>query len=112
MAKAKRLKMSVEVITDLLPEPPDGFTYEVEQFSPLVHRVWIVNHGTTFSYTSEPVKSVWGFVKSTGDVVLPKNHLKITSKKVCHVTEIPQSMKYSTINSTYVGRITQLTDFV
>ena len=29
MAKAKRLKMSVEVITDLLPDPPEGFTYEV-----------------------------------------------------------------------------------
>ena len=81
MVKTKRLKMSVEVISDLLPDPPEGFTYEVEQFSPLVYRVWIVNHSIMFSYTSEPVKSVWGFVKSTGDVVLPKNHLKITSTK-------------------------------
>ena len=112
MAKAKRLVMTKELITSFLPEPPEGFTYEVEKFSPLVHRVWIINHGTTFSYTSEPVKSVWGFVKSTGDVVLPKNHLKITSNKVCHVTEIPQSMKYSTINSTIVPTCTQLTDFV
>ena len=107
MPKAKRLKMSVEVITGFLPEPPEGFTYKVEQFSPLVYRVWIVNH-MSFSYTSEPVKSIWGFVKSTGDVVVPKNHLKITSKKVCHVSEIPQKMKYTTI----VPTRTQLTDFV
>ena len=107
MPKAKRLKMSVEVITDLLPDPPEGFTYEVEQFSPLVYRVWIVNH-MDFSYTSESVKSVWGFVKSTGDVVVPKNYLKISTKKVCHVTEIPQTMKYTTI----VPTRTQLTDFV
>ena len=98
-----KLQVTKELIESNLPTPPENFSYRVERFSPLVWRVWIINH-QVFSYTADEVKSIWGFVKSTGDVVRPRNSEKITTEKVCKVTEIPSDMRYSVM----VPRYTQL----
>ena len=50
----------LELPSDFIHEPPEGFHYEVDQFRRNVHRICIVNDGT-FSYTDVPPKSVWGF---------------------------------------------------
>ena len=98
MAKKLKLQMSPDLIMSLLPQPPDDHSYRVEQFSALVYRVLIINEGT-FSYKAddEEVKAVWGFVKSNGDVMRPKKFDKISTEKVCHVTNIPDDLAYSSI---------------
>ena len=50
----------LELPSDFIHEPPEGFHYEVDQFRRNVHRICIVNDGT-FSYTDVAPKSVWGF---------------------------------------------------
>ena len=98
MAKKLKLQINEKVISDLLPQPPDNFSYRVEQQSKLVYRVMIINEGT-FSYKAddEEVAAVWGFVKSNGDVMRPKNRDKISTERVCHVTNIPDELCYSSI---------------
>lgn len=96
----KRVKVTKESILDSLPTPPDNHSYKVDKFSSLVYRVWLVNHNF-FSYTPDEVKTVWGFVKSTGDVMAPKKWDKISSTKVCHVSDIPQSLRYTTMIPKY-----------
>ena len=105
MARVKKVKLQVteSLIRENLPVAPDGFHYEVDRFSALVWRVWIINEGF-FSYTNEPVRSIWGFIKSTGDVIRPRNSQKISRDKVAHVTSIPPKMRYTTI----VPDLTQL----
>ena len=86
------------LIRENLPTPPDKYHYEIEVFSPLVHRVWIVNESHfNFRDDDEPVRCVWGFVKSNGDVVRPTNRDKISRTVVCDVIDIPPELKYSTI---------------
>ena len=91
-----KVTLTKGLIEHFLPVPPNNYSYEVEQVSSLVHRVWIVNHGV-FSHTDTPPRSVWGFVKSTGDVLAPKSPDKPRRGKVCHVQDIPDTMRYSTI---------------
>ena len=55
----------LELPPDFHHEPPKGYHYEVEQFRRNVYRICIVNDGT-FSYTNDPPKCVWGFIKTTG----------------------------------------------
>jgi len=70
--------------------PPQGYSYEFDTPSRGVVRVWIVNH-YQFSYTSEQVRSVWGFYK-------PKTkqyHAPINSKQVGSVVDIDKTTPYS-----------------
>ena len=95
-----KLQVTKELIESNLPTAPENFSYRVERFSPLVWRVWIINHGV-FSHTADEVKSIWGFIKSTGDVVRPRNSEKITTEKVCKVTEITSDLCYSVMVPRY-----------
>ncbi len=96
MAKAKKLQVDEVLIRENLPVAPKGHHYEIEQFSALVWRVWLINEGF-FSYTNEAPRSIWGFIKSTGYVFRPRNSQKVSREKVAHVTDIPRSMRYTTI---------------
>ena len=98
MARAKKVKHQVteDLIRENLPVAPDGYHYEVDRFSALVWRVWLINEGL-FSYTQEQPRTIWGFIKSTGDVIRPRNSEKVSREKVAHVTDIPRSMRYTTI---------------
>ena len=93
----RKLEINEEVIMDHLPTPPPGHSYTVDQFSKLCYRVWL-NHHADYDYAcGEEVRSIWGFVKSTGDVMRPKTAEKISSTKVCKLTEITSDMCYTVI---------------
>ena len=85
-----------------LPDPHTWGHYSVEQVSPLVQRVWL--HDTRdYTYTTEEVMSVWGFVK--GDKVHPpKNSQHMKPKSVARITEAFRLSSFSTI----VPDLTQL----
>ena len=66
----------LELPSDFIHEPPEGYHYEVESFRRNVCRICIVNDGT-FSYTDVPPKSVWGFYDSKkGRYSAPINYSK------------------------------------
>lgn len=70
--------------------PPQGYSYEFDTPKRGVVRIWCVNH-REFSYTSEQVRSVWGFYK-------PKTkqyHAPINSKRVGSVVDIDKTTPYS-----------------
>ena len=70
--------------------PPKGYSYEFDTPSRGVVRIWIVNH-YQFSYTSEQVRSVWGFYKPK----TKKYHAPVNSKKVGDVVDIQHTTPYS-----------------
>ena len=75
----------------LMPhQPPEGYSYEFDTPSRGVVRIWIVNH-YQFSYTSEQVRSVWGFYKPK----TKKYHAPINSKKVGEVVNPDDTTPYS-----------------
>ena len=95
-----KITLNERIIHTLLPQPPDGYDYEVERFSPLVWRVWLTSH-TTFDYSNTTPRTIWGFIKSTGFVYPPKNADKPQRAKLCHIQDIPESLRYTTIVPKY-----------
>ena len=41
-------------------KPPQGYSYEVKEHKRNMVGIWLRNH-TIFSYTSDPVRTIWGF---------------------------------------------------
>ena len=70
--------------------PPQGYSYEFDTPKRGVVRIWCVNH-REFSYTSEKVRSVWGFYK-------PKTkqyHAPINSTKVGDPVDVDKTTPYT-----------------
>ena len=53
----------MELPSDFIHQPPEGYHYEVDEFRRNVYRICIINDGS-FSYTDVAPKSVWGFYNS------------------------------------------------
>ena len=70
--------------------------YEVDQFRRNIHRICIINDGT-FSYTVDPPKCVWGFVKTTGRKGSTKTtyHAPINFNKVGEVVDVADTRPYT-----------------
>ena len=90
------LTMTEQEIRDSLPVPPFRYKYVVTQQSPQIWRVDL-HHPAVYSYTSDPVKTIWGFIKSDGKVYPPQNHLKPRRQSVCNLVDISDDMSYTTI---------------
>ena len=52
--------MTLELPPNFYHEPPAGFTYEVKAFKRNVLSIWL-HHPNCYSYTSDPVATIWGF---------------------------------------------------
>ena len=66
---------------DFPHSPPDGYSYSFEDFKRGVIRIWL-HHHSSYSYTKEEVKTVWGFYKpKTKKYYIPVNH-KTVGKEV------------------------------
>jgi len=53
----------IELPPDFVHTAPDGYSYEVREFKRNVIAIWLRNH-SEFSYTSDPVSTIWGFYNS------------------------------------------------
>jgi hypothetical protein len=71
------LKTNLELPSNFPHNPPEGYTYEVEQFKKNVVSIWTCNH-SQFSYNSGAVaKCIWGFYNTKkGCYSAPINHTK------------------------------------
>lgn len=70
--------------------PPQGYSYDFDTPSRGIVRIWCVNH-REFSYTSEQVRSVWGFYNTK----TKKYHAPKNSKQVGDVVDIDNTTPYS-----------------
>jgi hypothetical protein len=60
--------------SDFPYQPPEGFTYEIREHKSNVVGIWIRNHAR-FSYTNEPIRSIWGFYNTKKQCyIAPINH--------------------------------------
>lgn len=60
-----------------LPKAPDGYKFVVDRdFDAKHHAIWL-HHSFPYSYTPEPVKTIWGFLrKKDMKIVSPINGKK------------------------------------
>jgi len=93
---SKKLTVNASLIEDNLPVCPEGYSRKIVQVSPRVYRVSL-EHSFSYSYTSEPVETVWGFVKSNGDVVRPSTFEKASREVVCGILDAKQLSPYTSI---------------
>lgn len=69
-------------VNDLCPpdfthKAPEGYSYEFSSFKRNVTAIWLRNH-SLFVYTSDPVRTIWGFYDSKKrKYYSPVNHKKV-----------------------------------
>ena len=98
---ARKFTVNEELITKCLPTPPVWGHYVVEPFSKLVWAVWLV-HDVDYDYAcGKEVKTIHSFIKHDGSVMKPTNSKKVSSQRICHVANIPQSMNLTVITPKY-----------
>ena len=87
--------ISLDTLSNLLPNPPDDYTYELIQQSPQIIAVWLC-HPDVYHYTEEPVKTIHSFIKND-KVHAPLNHTKPRKDALCPVTQLFTLSPYSVI---------------
>jgi hypothetical protein len=75
----------IELPPDFIHDPPKGYSYHVQEFKRNVVSIWLLHHAT-YSYSSDPVSTIWGFCKT-----------KTTKRSTTHTY-------YAPINSNKVGK--------
>lgn len=77
----------IELPSDFIHQPPEGYTYEVKSFRRNVLSIWCCNHAQ-FSYNGGAVaKSIWGFYNTKQRTYFaPINSTKCGNKVDIHKT--------------------------
>ena len=83
----------MELPVDFVHDAPEGYSYEVEEFKRNVISIWLLHH-QIFSYTSDPVRTIWGFYNTKKrEYFAPINSKKCGSKVIITDTTPYTSMK-------------------
>ena len=93
----KSKKVTLQDVEASLPSPPEGFSYEVEQVSSLIIRVWL-HHPDLYTYTTESVRTVHCFIKS-GKVYPARNWKTPRIKSVGALSDLKTLSVFSLINT-------------
>ena len=79
-------KVTPQDIGLALPYQPDGWRYEIETVSPMVHRVWLIHPQDKYLFKQD-VRTVYCYLK--GDKVhAPLSVKKMRPKSLCHISEL------------------------
>ena len=82
----------MELPPDFIHIAPKGFSYELQNHKRNVISIWLRNHAA-FSYTSDPVKTIWGFYNTkTREYFAPKN-----SKTLGDIVDINSTTPYTSM---------------
>ena len=80
----------IELPNDFPHQPPQGYSYEVEDYKRNVVSIWLRDH-REYSYTNDDVRTIWGFYNSKkGCYYAPINH-----KKCGDVVDIEDTRNYT-----------------
>ena len=91
-----KVDVNEEVIRQYLPIPPFSHKYVVRQQSPQIWRVDLL-HPMKYSYTTDQVMTIWGFIKTNGKVYPPRNSQTPQRSPLCNLDEITDDLCYTTI---------------
>jgi len=92
----KKLNVNESLIKSCLPDAPKGYSHSVVQFSARVFQVFL-HHPDVYTYSTEPPFTIWGFVKTNGDVMRPTNATKPSREVVCSILDAGELSPYTTI---------------
>ena len=88
-------KVTTSLIQSLLPSEPDGYLgYKVERVSHMWHAIYLLHPPYTYK---EGVRTIWGYVKSSGDVYRPGYNRKPSTDKVCTVLDMYKQNNYTLV---------------
>mgnify|MGYP001311251762 CR=1 FL=1 len=82
--------MSLELPPDFIHEPPKGFHYSVEEYRRNMVSIWL-HHSNRYSYTTDPVRTIWGFYDTKKQVYCAP----INAKKHGKVVEFDNTRPYT-----------------
>lgn len=81
-----------ELPSDFPHEPPENYSYEVEDYRSNMVAIWLRHH-YPYSYSSDPVRTIWGFYN-----IKKRQYLSpINSKKVGNVVLIDNTTPYTSM---------------
>lgn len=81
------------MICDFPHVPPDGYSYQFEQFNKSLISIWLI-HSFPYSYTNKTVRSIWGFYSpKKKEYYAPINSSKVGDKVDIKDTRNFTSMK-------------------
>ena len=49
--------------SDFIHEPPEGYSYEVQQYKRNILSIWLLYHCQYNYNDGDPISTIWGFVK-------------------------------------------------
>ncbi len=65
---------------DFYHEPPEGYSYEFQNFNTRFISIWLI-HSFPYSYTTKQVKTIWGFYNfKKKEYYAPINSTKVGEK--------------------------------
>ena len=80
----------LELPTDFPHEPPEKYSYSISHCKGNVYAIWL-HHHQTFCYTSDPVRTIWGYWDNKKKQYLAP----INSKKPGKVVNIKNTTPYT-----------------
>lgn len=86
-------------------KPPDGYSYECEEYKKNLLRIWLL-HPDIFSYTTDRVRTIWGFCKTKTTAKRGTTHTyyaPINSNKVGKEVSIQDTTSYTSMQLNYTG---------
>lgn len=84
--------MELQLPSDFIHDAPEGYSYSIKKFKTNVMSIWLNDH-KEYVYTSEPVSTIWGFVKFTKKG--HKYYSPVDSKHVGKEVDISETRPYT-----------------
>lgn len=87
----------IELPSDFIHEPPEGYSYEVQQYKRNILSIWLRHHCKYNYNDGDPVSTIWGFVKykTTKRSSSHTYHAPINANKVGEQVDIEDTRPYT-----------------
>lgn len=80
----------MELPPDFIHEPPEGYSYIIEDFKRGVLAIWLLHH-REYIYASDDVRTIWGFYAPRKQ----QYYAPINAKKVGNPVNIDETRPYT-----------------
>lgn len=82
--------MIESTMSDFYHEPPEGYSYEFEDFNNRFISIWLI-HSFPYSYTNKRIRTIWGFYSPKKN----EYYAPINSSKVGDKVDIKDTRNYT-----------------
>ena len=91
----------IELPPSFYHKAPDGYSYECEEYKKNLLRIWLL-HPDIFSYTTDRVRTIWGFAKYNKDGTTTY-FSPINSIRKGELIDINDTRQYTSMKINYKG---------